>query len=198
MILGKQAACLRTVGSRNPDPKIAELEAELKELGNTIGMGAMGFMGSSMVVDCHIEVGYCHTGGMPHERAHVLPVLAPRHRARFPTAAPSSAPIPNGSPTTCAGLRSSGSGRRRRMRRMVMDVHPGRSAKHARAGTQGHIASHWVPDISLARNSGMTTADGMTRDLINSQQVPEPGAAAPAGAYRPCAGCQRVGRYRRI
>ena len=30
-----------------------------------IGMGAMGFMGSSMVVDCHIEVGYCHTGGMP-------------------------------------------------------------------------------------------------------------------------------------
>ena len=35
------------------------------ELGNSIGMGAMGFMGSSMVVDCHIEVGYCHTGGMP-------------------------------------------------------------------------------------------------------------------------------------
>ena len=65
MVLGKQASCLRTVGSRNPDPKIAALEDELKELGNTIGMGAMGFMGSSMVVDCHIEVGYCHTGGMP-------------------------------------------------------------------------------------------------------------------------------------
>ena len=65
MVLGKQAACLRTVGSRNPDPKIAAMEAELKELGNNIGMGAMGFMGSSMVVDCHIEVGYCHTGGMP-------------------------------------------------------------------------------------------------------------------------------------
>ena len=65
MVLGKQAACLRTVGSRNPDPKIAALEMELRELGNSIGMGAMGFMGSSMVVDCHIEVGYCHTGGMP-------------------------------------------------------------------------------------------------------------------------------------
>jgi L(+)-tartrate dehydratase alpha subunit len=65
MVLGKQAACLRTVGSRNPDPKIAAIEEELKTLGNTIGMGAMGFMGSSMVVDCHIEVGYCHTGGMP-------------------------------------------------------------------------------------------------------------------------------------
>jgi len=65
MQLGKQAACLRAVGDRHPDAKIAELEDELKELGNSIGMGAMGFVGSSMVVDCHIEVGYTHTGGMP-------------------------------------------------------------------------------------------------------------------------------------
>ncbi len=65
MTLGKQAACLRVVGDVNPDPEVAELEAELKELGNSIGMGAMGFVGSSMVVDCHIEVGYTHTGGMP-------------------------------------------------------------------------------------------------------------------------------------
>ena len=65
MSLGKQAACLRVVGDRNPDPRIAELELELMELGNSIGMGAMGFVGSSMVVDCHIEVGYTHTGGMP-------------------------------------------------------------------------------------------------------------------------------------
>ncbi len=65
MSLGKQAACLRLVGDRNPDPEIAKLELELKELGNSIGMGAMGFVGSSMVVDCHIEVGYTHTGGMP-------------------------------------------------------------------------------------------------------------------------------------
>ena len=65
MVLGKQASCLRTVGSRNPDPGIAALEEEFKDLGNNIGMGAMGFIGSSMVIDCHIEVGYCHTGGMP-------------------------------------------------------------------------------------------------------------------------------------
>ncbi len=64
MVLGKRAACLRTVGDRNPDPKIAELELEFKEMGNNIGMGAMGFVGKSMVIDCHIEVGYCHTGGM--------------------------------------------------------------------------------------------------------------------------------------
>ncbi len=65
MVLGKQAACLRVVGDRNPDPKIAALEEELIELGNSIGIGAMGFAGNSMVIDCHIEVGYCHTGGMP-------------------------------------------------------------------------------------------------------------------------------------
>jgi len=65
MVLGKQASCLRTVGSKNPDPQIAVLEEEFKTLGNSIGMGAMGFIGSSMVVACHIEVGYCHTGGMP-------------------------------------------------------------------------------------------------------------------------------------
>jgi len=65
MTLGKQAACLRTVGDRHPDPEIAALELELTELGNNIGMGPMGFVGSSMVVDCHIDVGYTHTGGMP-------------------------------------------------------------------------------------------------------------------------------------
>jgi len=61
----KQAACLRIVGDRNPDPEIAKLELELMELGNSIGMGAMGFVGKSMVVDCHIEAGFTHTGGMP-------------------------------------------------------------------------------------------------------------------------------------
>jgi hypothetical protein len=31
--LGKEAACLRVVGSRNPDPAIAALEDELTALG---------------------------------------------------------------------------------------------------------------------------------------------------------------------
>ena len=65
MVLGKQAACLRPVGSRHPDPEIAKLEDELKKLGNKTGLGAMGFQGTSTVVDCQIEVGYTHTGGMP-------------------------------------------------------------------------------------------------------------------------------------
>jgi L(+)-tartrate dehydratase alpha subunit len=65
MQLGKQAACLRIVGNRNPDPGIAELELELMDIANGIGMGPMGFVGSSMAVDLHIEVGHTHTGGMP-------------------------------------------------------------------------------------------------------------------------------------
>jgi len=65
MTLGKQAACLRIVGDRNPDPDAAALEDELKEIGNSIGMGPMGYVGSSMAVDCHVELGYTHTGGMP-------------------------------------------------------------------------------------------------------------------------------------
>jgi len=65
MVLGKEAACLRPVGSRHPDPAIADLEDELKALGNRTGLGAMGFEGTSTVVDCMIEIGYTHTGGMP-------------------------------------------------------------------------------------------------------------------------------------
>jgi L(+)-tartrate dehydratase alpha subunit len=63
--LGKEAACLRVVGSRNPDPAAARLEEELTALGNYIGIGAMGFSGTSMVVDTHVELAYTHTGGMP-------------------------------------------------------------------------------------------------------------------------------------
>ncbi len=65
MSLGKRASTLRVVGSRNPDPRIAEMEDDFKNLGNSIGMGAMGFVGKNMVIDCNIEVGYCHTGGLP-------------------------------------------------------------------------------------------------------------------------------------
>jgi L(+)-tartrate dehydratase alpha subunit len=63
--LGKEAACLRVVGSRNPDPIVARLEEELTALGNYVGIGAMGFAGTSLVVATHVEVAYSHTGGMP-------------------------------------------------------------------------------------------------------------------------------------
>jgi L(+)-tartrate dehydratase alpha subunit len=45
-------------------------------------MGAMGFVGSSMVVDCHIEVGHTHTGGMPVS-AHTFCLSSRRATARI-------------------------------------------------------------------------------------------------------------------
>lgn len=63
--LAKEAACLRIVGDRNPDPEIARLEEELIEIGTNAGFGPMGFQGNSAVLDVHIEVAYAHTGGMP-------------------------------------------------------------------------------------------------------------------------------------
>lgn len=63
--LSKEAACLRIIGDRNPDPEIAKLEEELIVLGNGAGFGPMGFPGNSAVLDIHIEAAYAHTGGMP-------------------------------------------------------------------------------------------------------------------------------------
>lgn len=63
--LSKEAACLRIVGDRNPDPEIAHLEEELIEIGNNTGFGPMGFPGNSAVLDIHIEAAHAHTGGMP-------------------------------------------------------------------------------------------------------------------------------------
>jgi L(+)-tartrate dehydratase alpha subunit len=65
MVIGKQAACLRVVGSRHPDPQVAALEDDLKQMANDCGIGPMGFLGKSMAVDVHIEAAYTHTGGMP-------------------------------------------------------------------------------------------------------------------------------------
>jgi L(+)-tartrate dehydratase alpha subunit len=65
MRLGMEAACLRYVPDRNPDPKIAELEEELTELGNRAGFGPMGFPGGTAIAAVKIEVAYAHTGGMP-------------------------------------------------------------------------------------------------------------------------------------
>ncbi len=63
--IGKEAACLRIIGHRNPDPDIAGLEEELIQLGNDIGFGPMGFKGSNSIMDVHIEIAYTHTGGLP-------------------------------------------------------------------------------------------------------------------------------------
>ncbi len=68
--LGKEAACLRPIGDRNPEPLLAELELELKEMGNQTGFGAMGLVGDVCVADVHVEIAYAHTGGTPVAISH--------------------------------------------------------------------------------------------------------------------------------
>jgi tartrate/fumarate subfamily iron-sulfur-dependent hydro-lyase alpha chain len=54
MHLAKEAIA-RPVGTRNPDPLVAQLEDELKELLNETGIGPMGLGGDVTVLQCHIE-----------------------------------------------------------------------------------------------------------------------------------------------
>ena len=65
MSLAKQAACLRKVGSRNPDPRIAELEEELLEVINSTGVGPLGMGGQVTALDVHIELALTHLVGTP-------------------------------------------------------------------------------------------------------------------------------------
>jgi fumarate hydratase subunit alpha len=64
MKLAKQAL-LRPVNVRNEDPQIAELENELKEAINTLGIGPMGLGGRTTVLGVNIEYAFCHTASLP-------------------------------------------------------------------------------------------------------------------------------------
>ena len=63
--LSKEAACLRLIGDRHPDPDVAALEIELRDLANQTGFGVMGVGGDTTALDVHIEIAYTHTGGVP-------------------------------------------------------------------------------------------------------------------------------------
>ena len=54
MYLAKEAIA-RPVGTRNPDPIVAQLEEELFDLLNQTGIGPMGLGGDVTVLQCHIE-----------------------------------------------------------------------------------------------------------------------------------------------
>jgi tartrate/fumarate subfamily iron-sulfur-dependent hydro-lyase alpha chain len=54
MHLAKEAI-MRPIGTRNPDPVVAQLEDELYELLNETGIGPMGLGGSVTVLQCHVE-----------------------------------------------------------------------------------------------------------------------------------------------
>ena len=65
MALAKQAACLRKIGSRNPDTRVSALELELLEALNSTGIGPLGMGGKHTVLDVHIELSLTHLVGTP-------------------------------------------------------------------------------------------------------------------------------------
>lgn len=58
-------ALLRPINKRNDDLQIAELEEELCNVLNDIGIGPMGLGGKTTVLGVNIEYGYCHTASHP-------------------------------------------------------------------------------------------------------------------------------------
>lgn len=58
-------ALLRPVGEKNTDPKLAELEIELLESINALGIGPAGFGGSTTALSVNILVNATHIAGLP-------------------------------------------------------------------------------------------------------------------------------------
>jgi len=56
---------LREVGQPNPDPEVAELEAELLDRINRIGIGPQGLGGLTTALAVHVETFPCHIASLP-------------------------------------------------------------------------------------------------------------------------------------
>jgi fumarate hydratase subunit alpha len=64
LMLAKKAL-LRGVGKPNADPEVAELEKEILQKVNDLGIGAMGYGGRVTALAVHIETFPAHFGSMP-------------------------------------------------------------------------------------------------------------------------------------
>lgn len=64
MFIAKKAL-LRKVGETNPDPEVADLEREILERVNNLGIGAMGYGGTITALAVHVETFPCHIASMP-------------------------------------------------------------------------------------------------------------------------------------
>jgi fumarate hydratase subunit alpha len=64
MLLAKKAL-LRSAAKPNPDPEIAELEEEILGRINALGIGPMGFGGSTTALAVHAEVMPAHIASLP-------------------------------------------------------------------------------------------------------------------------------------
>ena len=64
MFIAKKAL-LRQVGEPSPDPEVADLEREILEQVNNLGIGAMGYGGTITALAVHVESFPCHIASMP-------------------------------------------------------------------------------------------------------------------------------------
>ncbi len=62
--LAKEAACLRTVGSRHPDPMFAKIEDDLYKALNSLDIGILGAGGDTSVLAVNVEYAYTHIAGI--------------------------------------------------------------------------------------------------------------------------------------
>ncbi len=62
--LAKEAACLRTVGSKHPDPMFAKIEKDLYKALNSLGIGILGAGGDTSVLAVNVEYAYTHIAGI--------------------------------------------------------------------------------------------------------------------------------------
>ena len=62
--LAKEAACLRTVGSKHPDPMFAKIEEDLYNALNSLGIGILGAGGNTSVLAVNVEYAYTHIAGI--------------------------------------------------------------------------------------------------------------------------------------
>ncbi|MFP4545909.1 MAG: fumarate hydratase [Methanomassiliicoccales archaeon] len=58
-------ALLRPLDSRNPDPRLAEFEEEMKAALNRTGIGPMGLGGETTVLGVRAKAASCHTASLP-------------------------------------------------------------------------------------------------------------------------------------
>lgn len=63
--ISSKHALYRNIGSTNQDPEMAELEEQIKDELNKLGIGAMGMGGTQTVLAVHIEANPCHIASLP-------------------------------------------------------------------------------------------------------------------------------------
>jgi fumarate hydratase subunit alpha len=79
MALAKRSL-LREVGAPHPDPEVVELEREILEAVNRLGIGPMGFGGRVTALAVHVEAFPCHIASLP------VAVNLQCHSARYKSA----------------------------------------------------------------------------------------------------------------